>query len=374
MRGGLDGPERIQGPLSGLRLPRGRQIFEAFGPGEGLLPGFDGKGLLPEEPGIEAQRGRILGQDRGHQRIIPRVQVPNLKDGGQFLLIRPGQHLLQDVPGELPFPGRKDRPARQQDLSDLEEDLAVVPGQERGFLVFLEIADGRGEGKIGHIEKGLGELEMGLQGSGIETEGTFEAREAPPEIDVAAADVPEVLGAPLKPGLGELEMDETVPGEKTVGLLEQADPRRGIAGHGHRPVIEMDIRVRTDGREPEKPEGGDDERFFHGTSLCLSVERRDEGQGQDDREEEHVGGDVEVEVRQAMDQDDDERDGPAEGDPLDVRVPPLAPDKEGRNTDGEDRPEKEDETDRPELRQVFEVIVMGMGQEQFRPGGLSKAG
>ena len=87
--------------------------------------------------------------------------------------------------------------------------------------------------------------------------------------------------------------------------------------------------------------------------LGLSVERRDEGQGQDDGEEEHVRGDVEVEIRQAMDEDDGERDDPAEGDPLDVRVPPLAPGAKGGNADEEDGPDEKGEPDRPRAPQRY---------------------
>ena len=166
------------------------RILEAFGPGQGPVPGLEGEGLFSEEPGIEAEDRRVLRQDSFHERVIPGVDIPDLEHIRQLLLILLGQHPFQDVPGEHPFGRGQRRPTREQDLADLEEDLAVMAGEERGLLEFLEIGDGGGEGEVGHVEERLGELEVRLQVPGVEPEGPFEAREALLEVGVAAGDVP----------------------------------------------------------------------------------------------------------------------------------------------------------------------------------------
>ena len=62
-------------------------------------------------------------------------------------------------------------------------------------------------------------------------------------------------------------MNEVVPGEEPVGLLEKADPRAGVVGRGLRPVIKVDVPVRADRREPEEPERGQEERLFSWQDL-----------------------------------------------------------------------------------------------------------
>ena len=54
------------------------------------------------------------------------------------------------------------------------------------------------------------------------------------------------------------------------------------------------------------------------------MECRNDGQRKDDGEEKHVGGDVQVEIGQAVQEDHDEGDYPSHGNPLGLRIPAFA--------------------------------------------------